>query len=210
MPLSGEQGSNFQTKEKKLSNVNMHSGTMRSDEFMENPTRGANPRFPTFHQQQNLITSELDPNSISFRKKNPELSQGFPSNPKYASSEFFNFYGVLNFKVKKFNKGLLKEAFDHIFERACDAESRHRMLAFGTLVKKDNTLLQLNRLATEVNRRYNIKNQNLFRMSKGVTNKAKACLRMLRLFRKGGFRNMPSHNKSSPRGYMGSFSFFYF
>lgn len=201
MPYSGDPGSNFETKD----HQNLNSGG-QSNEFIEKTTSAVNPRFPTFNQQ-NIVSSGLDPNSISFRKKMSNTNQRFPSNPMYTSSEFFNFYGVLNFKVKKFNKGLLKDAFDLIFERACDVEGRHRMLAFGTLVKKDHTLLQLNRLATEVNRRFNIKNQNLFRMSKGITNKAKICLRMLRLFRKGSYQNR-NRQSNSPRSYMGKIRFY--
>lgn len=164
----------------------MNSATLDSEGFIEKETSASpNPRFPTFQQSRPFVNSGIDPNSLSFRKKGG-VPQRFPENPKYSSSEFFNFYGVLNFKVKKFNKSLLKEAFDEIYERACDVESKHRMLAYGTLVKKDNTLLHLSRLATEVNRRFNIRNQTLFRMTKGLSGKAKICLRMMKLFRRGG------------------------
>lgn len=171
------------------SNVNVNSGGPESEDFHEKSTSAVNPRFPTFHQPQNLVRSELDSNAISFRKKMEKTQQNFPLNSKYTSSEFFNFYGVLNFKVKKFNKGVVRDAFESIFDRACNVESRHRMLAFGMLVRKDNVLLNLNRLSTEVNRRFNIRNQNLFRISKGLKNKAKICLRMLKLFRTGELRH---------------------
>ena len=146
---------------------------------------------------------------MSFRKKTgSQQNARLPLNSMYSSPEFFNFYGVLNFKVKKFNKVLLNEAFGNIYERACDVESRHRMLAFGTLIKKDYSLLQLSRLATEVNRRYNIKNQNLFRITKGLMNKAKICLRMLRMFRTGHpQRQSPMGNNNHYMGRLfGNFS----
>lgn len=207
-PYSQEGGSVFETGDRQLtnSNQNLNSGTLGSDDFLEKPVSGApNPRFPTFHQPQHFVKAQADPNSLSFRKKMAPTNNRFPSNPKYASSEFFNFYGVLNFKVKKFNKFLIKEAFDLIYDRACDMESRHRMFAYGTLVRKDNCLLQLSRLATEVNRRFNIRNQNLFRMAKGLTSKAKICLRMLKLFRKGQFsRGSPRNIEEHPR-FIGTF-----
>ena len=187
----------------------MNSRDMGSEDFIENPTSNfSNPRFPTFQQKQNLRVSELNPNSMSFRKKIDSSNRvQLPSNSKYTSPEFFNFYGVLNFKVRKFNKVQLNEAFNNIFERACNVESRHRMLAFGTLVKKDHCLLQLSRLATEVNRRFNIKNQNLFRIAKKLMNKAKICLRMLRLFRTGNHQRMsPMMNKNQ---YNGNYTFLY-
>ena len=165
----------------------MDSGHQGSEEFTENPTLNfKNSRFPTFQQEQNFRKSGHQQNSMSFRKKvGSQTNAHLPLNSMYSSPEFFNFYGVLNFKVKKFNKVLLNEAFGNIYERACEVESRHRMLAFGTIMKKDYFLLQMSRLATEVNRRYNIKNQNLFRITKGLMNKAKICLRMLRMFRTG-------------------------
>lgn len=177
---------------------------MGSEEFMEKPVQNkANPRFPTFHQNNHFANVNAKPDTLSFRKKLSSSNHNFPTNPKYASSEFFNFYGVLNFKVKKFNKVLLREAFANIYDRACDVESHQRMFAFGTIVKKDHSLLQLSRLATEVNRRFNIRNQNLFRMTKGLNTKAKNCLRILRLFRKGNFKRPTPRNFGDHQSYIG-------
>jgi hypothetical protein len=191
----------------------MNSGTLGSEDFMEKPVQGKNnPRFPTFQQNRNYPNNKINENTLSFRKKMSSGNHSFPSNPKYASSEFFNFYGVLNFKVKKFNKVLLREAFSNIYDRACDVESHQRMFAFGTLVKKDNSLLQLSRLATEVNRRFNIRNQNLFRMTKGLNSKAKICLRMLKLFRKGNFQRPSPRQMGNHQSYIGEdiFLFLFF
>ena len=148
----------------------------RPGNYIINKKKKKQPRFPTFQDPK-----IMNPESVNSHNNNTMDSFKSPDsmgNSEYTRPEFFNFYGVLNFKVRKYNKSRVSKAFDLIYERACDVDSKIRLFAFASLLKKDHVLLQLARLGTEVNRRFNAKNQNLFRMSKSLNTKKKICMRM--------------------------------
>lgn len=187
------------------SDKNIIRNRMGSGDFIDHNLKvSENPRFPTFQNDEYIMSNEEQKKSLSFGKKfqNNQVNY-FEGNSLYNRSEFFNFYGVLNFKVRKYNKRLLAEAFERIFETACDIESKMRIFVFGTLVKKDNLIHHLARLSTEINRRFNIKNQCLFKMCKNLNIKKKICLRMFKLMRSGNNVNMSRLSITDANTYVG-------
>lgn len=124
-------------------------------------------------------------------------------------TELLNFFGVLNFRVKKYNKNLLEKAFDCIYNKYLEKESKLQMLAFGCLVKKDKFLLDLERLSKEVIRRANSKQESIFRINKVFNSKKKYCLNMIRLFCSGNIMDYSNLSITDAGTYVGNIIFLY-
>ena len=114
-----------------------------------------------------------------------------------------NFFGVLNFKIKRHNKKLIEYAFENLFNKAVKVESRLHVYAFGSILKKDLLFDNLKRLSTEVNRRYNIKNQFIFKFSKSLNTKKKKCLKILRVFAAGNLMDYTNMSVTDAATYVG-------
>lgn len=122
-------------------------------------------------------------NNMSFGNKKSfqnQLSQNKESH--FNRSELLNFFAVLNFKIKRYNKKLLTETFDRIFDRAACVDAKMQLFAFGSIIRKDLLFDHLDRVATEVNRRFNIKNHFVFKIAKSLNTKKKKVFRIFRNF----------------------------
>lgn len=156
----------------KNSNFNsFENGQQLSNEFSSQDVLSNQRQDPPANQDFPLFQNNSPPQNtknLSFRKKfNPKSQphyqqEGLPE--IYARSEFFNFYGVLNFKVRKYNRRLVRQAFEDIFQRSVDFESRIKVFACGQLIKKDRFFLDLDRLKNEVNRRNFIRKNTIFKL----------------------------------------------
>ena len=104
---------------------------------------------------------------------------------KNVPGELINFFGVLNFKIQKYNKKLKFKSFDNIFQRAVSEELKAKLRVLGRDTKKDNFLLSLAKLSVEVNRRLHLKNHTIYKMNKGMILKRKLVLRIFRMFIRG-------------------------
>ena len=164
-----QNGPNLDTKN---SNFNsFENGQQLSNEFSSHDVVSNQRQDPPANQDFPIFENNSPPQNtknISFRKKfdqNPQpqyQQEGLPE--IYARSEFFNFYGVLNFKVRKYNRRLMRQAFEDIFERSVDFESRIKVFACGQLIKKDRFFMDLDRLKNEVNRRNFIRKNTIFKL----------------------------------------------
>lgn len=181
---------NEQNTDTKNSNFNsFENGQQMSQQFSSRnqaDTRKAldDPQFEIFNQER--------PKNLSFRKKFAQNQsegyeiEGIPE--AYSRPEFFNFYGVLNFKVRKYNRKLLKEAFEEIFERSVDFESRLKVFACGQLIKKDRFFMDLERLKNEVNRRNFIRKNTIFKLFHAQNMKRSEVLHAMRFNRENPMR----------------------
>lgn len=149
-------------------------------------------------------------NNMSFGVKNP-LQNQFHQNKEshFDQGELLNFFGVLNFKIKRYNKKLLLNAFDMIFNRVASMDAKMQVFAFGNIIKKDLFFDHMNRIATEVNRRYNIKNQFIFKIAKSLNTKKKKMLKMLRHFNLGNYVDYTDMSVTDAATYVGRFLYYF-
>lgn len=112
----------------------------------------------------------------------------------------FNFFGVLNFKLKKYNKSHLREAFEAIKDKSKDKYFHLLLKSTAMFLSKDNLILQLVKASIEVNRRNNIRNQTVFKMSRFLNLELKNVLRILTLNAK---QRQPKSYRRDPGYYSG-------
>lgn len=122
------------------------------------------------------------------RKTSPPLRSMHQANPMLRKKEdLFNFFGVLNFKIRRFNRNIMQRSFIAIEETARDKYFQLLLKSTALITFRDFFIAQVHDLSIEVNRRNNLKHQTMFKMSKNINGEMKMCLKVLRLFnRKAG------------------------
>ena len=91
----------------------------------------------------------------------------------------FNFFGVLNFKIRKYNMGKMREAFWMIKNKSRQEYFHLLLKSTALFASKDNVILQVVKLSIEVNRRNNIRNQTVFKLSRYLTARMKNAIRIM-------------------------------
>lgn len=114
--------------------------------------------------------------------------------------DLFNFFGVLNFKIKKYNRSQMHEAFYLLQEKSRDEYFHLLLKSTGLFASKDNLILQMVKLGIEVNRRNNIRNQTVFKMSRFLNNRLKHIMRFISMFSKARGQSL----RKDQRYYLGS------
>lgn len=120
-------------------------------------------------------------------QRNPSLKANYdPAFPmalndsKGISVDMLNFLGILNFKVKKYNKKVVEKSFDLLFQKAVTDELFDRLRNLAFELKKEQFFFALAKMGIETNRRANIKSQTVYRLSKTLFLKKRWCLNFLR------------------------------
>jgi hypothetical protein len=186
------------SKKKNTNSINPSSNQFNelSPDFISNQ-KPDDP--PSFEQIQIRMG-----NNMSFGANNSFKHQ-FPNKKESTldHTELLNFFGVLNFKIKRYNRKMLLSAFDNIFNRVACMDAQMQMFAFGNIIKKDLFFDHLDRVATEVNRRYNIKNQIIFKIAKNFNTKKKKVLKALRYFSSGNYVDYTNMSVTDAATYVG-------
>lgn len=122
--------------------------------------------------------------------------------------DLFNFFGVLNFKIKKYNRDLMNQGFYEIKDKSRQEYFHLLLKSTALLASKDNIILQLVKLSIEANRRNNIRQQTVFKMSRYLNIRLKHILRILQMFSRSRARNYRNYHQQSY--YSGSKSYIFY
>ena len=137
-------------------------------------------------------------------KKDYYNSNGRPISPGTRQKEdLFNFFGVLNFKIRKYNKQKLRESFWMIMNRSRDEYFHLLLKSTALFASKDDFILQIVKLSIEANRRNNIRNQTVFKMSTSLNIRLKSVLHILASFSRS---RAGYNNRRNPKYYSGNYS----
>jgi hypothetical protein len=198
---------------------NNHSNKNNKD-IQSQPNNPLTDQFnepkPNFISNQN----ELEPpsfnqiqirmgNNMSFgNKKTFKNELSLQRELNFDKSELLNFFGVLNFKIKRYNKKILLEAFDKIFDVAAKKDARMKVFAFGSIIRKDLVFDHLERMKIEVNRRVHIKNHFVFKIAKSLNTKKKKVFKVFRNLLLGNDIAYGNVSVTDAGTYVGNFVFF--
>lgn len=93
--------------------------------------------------------------------------------------QVFDFLGLLSFKLKKQNRLAAAEAFGLIWAESRAGSVRRRLRRMGHSLRKASLVELLAKLGVEVNRRNNVRNQTLFKLSRLLDARLRRVLRAL-------------------------------
>lgn len=93
---------------------------------------------------------------------------------------FFNFFGVLNFKIRKANKKMMNEAFSYIYDYSNDSFKKDLLVDKAHALRKKFIKQDIKNLAIAVNRRNYLKKVSVFKISENSIKMLKKCWESLR------------------------------
>lgn len=150
------------------------------------------------HQiEKNVVEEEEESYSDSDREEQPEYVY---RNYDSAEEDLFNFFGVLNFQVKKLNQRHLRDAFYKICDSSRDEYCNLLLQSTAQFLFRDSFVWDLSKLSIEVNRRDNLRQQAVFKMMRACGMRLKRVLRVLSLHAQGAQRHRRQPNYSGRCG----------
>lgn len=107
---------------------------------------------------------------------------------------FFNLFGVLNFKIRKSNKKMIKEAFWFINNYSNSSNKKELLMGIANALKKKFIKQDIKNLAIIINRRNYLKKVFIFKISENSIKMLKKCWECLKQISYEQSKTAKAHN----------------